>query len=128
MPPPTGDGPAWFIAEDGTSKQQVDFDTMAGTVPGGIPVGGSRSAGLLVYNVSKKTPLTIASASLAGVNSSDFSLIPADVSAALAASIPPNQSAFVRIGVSFTPWSRGAARRVGGAQRRAPSSPPCPDR
>src|SRR5450432_4148439 len=62
-PSPEVDGPAWFFAEfggvAGPFTANVDFDAMQNLSPGGITVGSSRTATELVFNVSKKTSLTI---------------------------------------------------------------------
>ncbi len=109
VPQPNTDAAAWFITAAGTTSagQAIDFDAFQGAVQGGIPVGSSRSAGVLVYNVSRKTDLTITAASVAGANASDFALDAANVANALATTIPPNKTAFVRFGVTFTPQAAG---------------------
>jgi hypothetical protein len=115
VPQPSTDAAAWFITDGTTSAGQaidlvshgLDFDFIPGAAQGGIPVGSSRPDGVLLYNVSRKADLQITAASIAGANPSDFSLDPANVENALATTIPPNKSAFVRIGVTFTPQAAG---------------------
>jgi hypothetical protein len=115
LPQPSTDAAAWFITDGTTSAGQatdlvshgLDFDAIQGATQGGIPVGSSRPNGVLVYNVSRKADLTITGASVAGANASDFPLDQANVANALATTIPPNKSAFLRIGVTFTPQAAG---------------------
>ena len=111
-PPPTVDGPAWYIynasAVTGTPPSpNVDFGALQNTVQGAIPIGMSRTAQVLVYNISKKTPLVISTIAVEGPGASDFSVAQASVNAALNVSIPPNKSAAVSLQLSFTPSAEG---------------------
>jgi hypothetical protein len=96
VPAPTVDGPAWFV-QPGT-----------GFSPAAVPVGATASTVVQVFNVSKKTPLTIASLSIEGVNQGDFTVDAASAAAALGSALPPGQSASVAIVVTFTPTASGA--------------------
>lgn len=119
LPQPSTDAAAWFITDGSTSVGQaidivqhgIDFDAIQGAVQGGTAVGQSRPDGILVYNASRKTDLTVTAVTVGGANAADFVLDQANVDNALATTIPPNKSAFVRIGVTFTP--QGAGPRTG---------------
>ena len=70
-PPPTIDGPSWFInnasAVVGTpATPNVDFGALQNTVQGPMSVGTTRTAILMVYNTSKKTPLVISTIAVEG--------------------------------------------------------------
>jgi hypothetical protein len=110
-PSPQVDGPAWFFSEvggvAGPFTANVNFDAMQNLSPGGITVGTSRTATELVFNVSKKTPLTITGITFVGANPSDFSVPAADLAAAAATVLPPNQGASEALHVTFTPTGDG---------------------
>jgi hypothetical protein len=110
-PSPQVDGPAWFFAEfggiAGPFTANVNFDAMQNQSPGGITVGTSRTATELVYNVSKKTPLTISGVTFAGANPADFSIPAADLAAAATTVLPPNKGAAEALHVMFTPTAAG---------------------
>jgi len=111
-PPPTIDGPSWFInnasAVAGTPPTpDVNFSALQNTVQGPISVGATRTAVIMVYNTSKKTPLVISAITVEGPAASDFSVSQASLNAALNVSIPPNKSAAVSLQVSFTPTVEG---------------------
>jgi hypothetical protein len=74
---------------------------------GGISVGTTRIGEELIFNVSKKTALTITNIEFVGANPGDFSVPAADVAAALGGSLPPNQGAAEAIRVFFTPTGEG---------------------
>ncbi|MFL5271338.1 MAG: choice-of-anchor D domain-containing protein [Anaeromyxobacteraceae bacterium] len=71
-------------------------------------MGATASTVVQVFNVSKKTPLTIASLVVEGVDQTDFTIDAASAAAALASVLPPDQSASVAIVVTFTPRASGA--------------------
>jgi hypothetical protein len=71
-------------------------------------VGATASTVVHVFNVSKKTALTIAALSIAGVDQADFTVDAASAAAALTSVLPPAQSASVAIVVTFTPHASGA--------------------
>src|SRR5712675_1640962 len=111
-PPPTIDGPSWFInnasAVVGTPPTpNVDFGALQNTAQGPMSVGSTRTAVLMVYNTSKKTPLVISTIAVEGPAASDFSVAQASLNAALNVSIPPNKSAAVSLQLSFTPSAEG---------------------
>jgi hypothetical protein len=110
-PSPQVDGPAWFFAEfggvAGPFTANVNFDAMQNLSPGGITVGTSRTATELVYNVSKKTALTITGIAFVGANPADFSIPPADLAAALTTVLPANKGAAEALHVIFTPTAEG---------------------
>jgi hypothetical protein len=105
------DGPAWFFAEfggiAGPTTANVNFDAMLNLSPGGISVGTSRTATELVYNVSKKTPLSITGITFVGANPADFSIPAADLASAATTVLPPNKSAAEALHVTFTPTAAG---------------------
>jgi hypothetical protein len=80
----------------------INFDRLQNQVPGPSVQGVTRMAAELIYNNSKKTPLTIASATITGANASDFS-----VSAIPTAALPPNKDAAFQFIVTFTPSGEG---------------------
>jgi hypothetical protein len=112
-PPMTTDAAAWFfyITSDLRANTQlpltINFDTQPGTSGVGQPIGSSRSGSLVVYNTSKKTPLTISSISVVGANPSDFVLDPASVAAAQSAPLAANKDTAVPINVRFVPTAEG---------------------
>jgi len=110
-PSPQVDGPAWFFAEFGSLGSpftaNVDFDAMQNLSPGGISVGTSRTATELVFNVSKKTPLTITGVAFVGANPGDFSIAAADLAAAATTVLPPNKGASEALHIIFTPTGSG---------------------
>jgi hypothetical protein len=61
----------------------------------------------LVYNVSKKTPLTITGITFVGANPADFSIAAADLAAAATTVLPPNKGAAEALHVVFTPTGSG---------------------
>jgi hypothetical protein len=110
-PSPQVDGPAWFFAAlggvSGPITANVNFDAMQNQSPGGISVGTSRVATELVFNVSKKTSLTITNITVLGANPADFSIPAADLAAAATTVLPPNKGASEALHVLFTPTSAG---------------------
>jgi len=111
-PSPTVDGPSWFInnasAVIGTPPTpNVDFGALQNTIQGPIALGTTRTAVLMVYNTSKKTPLVISTIAVEGPAASDFSVAQASLDAALNVAIPPNKSAAVSLQLSFAPSGEG---------------------
>jgi hypothetical protein len=110
-PSPQVDGPAWFFSEvggiAGPFTANINFDAMQNLSPGGISVGTSRTGTELVYNVSKKTPLTITNIAFLGANPADFSISAADLAAAATTILPPNKGAVEALHVIFTPTGEG---------------------
>ena len=108
LPPPmTTDGPSQFMYNEFTVvgagiTADLNFDRLQNQVPGPAPQGLTRTAAELIYNNSKKTPLTITSATIQGANAGDFS-----VSAIPAAALPPNKDAAFQFTVKFTPAGDG---------------------
>jgi len=85
----------------------VNFDAMQNLSPGGISVGATRTATELVFNVSKKTSLTITNITFVGANPADFSIPAADLAAAATTVLPPNKGAAEQLHVNFTPTAAG---------------------
>ncbi|HWT05151.1 MAG TPA: hypothetical protein VN224_05295, partial [Xanthomonadales bacterium] len=115
IPPPMKvDTAAWFfyITSDLRANTQlpltINYDSQPGSTGIGQPIGSARKGSLLVYNTSKKTPLTITSVSVVGPNSADFVLDPAAVASALGAPLPANKDAAVQILANFVPTAEGA--------------------
>jgi hypothetical protein len=110
-PSPQVDGPAWFFSEvggiAGPFTANINFDAMQNLSPGGISVGTSRTGMELVYNVSKKTPLTITNITFLGANPADFSIPAADLAAAATTVLPPNKGAAEALHVVFSPTGEG---------------------
>jgi hypothetical protein len=115
-PPQTVDGPALFVynasAVNGTPIPSVDFDALQNTVQGGISIGASRTAQVIVYNISKKTPLAFTAIEVVGTNAADFAVTPANVQLALSAPLPARQGSAVILPVTFTPSGEGARTAV----------------
>src|SRR3954463_9577724 len=110
-PSPQVDGPAWFFAALGgvtaPITANINFDALQNLSPGGISVGTSRTATELVYNVSKKTALTITNVTFLGANPADFSISPAEVASALTTVLPANKGAAEALHVIFPPTGEG---------------------
>jgi hypothetical protein len=85
----------------------IDFDSLQNTTVGGIAIGASRSAHLLVINTSHDTNLTVSGVSVTGVDAADFSIDPASRAAAVGSTLPPNQTAFAELLVVFSPRAAG---------------------
>jgi hypothetical protein len=112
-PPPTIDGPAWFVynasAVIGTvPSADVNFDALQNTVQGGISIGAVRSATVMIFNTSKKTPLTVTAADVVGANAADFTISPASRQAALGGAVPPNSGSATMLQIAFSPTAEGA--------------------
>ncbi len=113
LPPAmTTDGPAWVFSNIGsvvalTSTTDIDFGRIQNMTPGGIPVGASRGATELVYNTSKKTPLTITQIQVTGANAGDFVISPQTIAAAAATVLPADKDAVEAIQVTFRPTAEG---------------------
>ncbi len=108
LPPAmTIDGPSQFMYNEFSVvgagiTADLNFDRLQNQVPGATVQGTTRTAAELIYNNSKKTPLTITSATIAGANAGDFT-----VSAIPAAALPPNKDAAFQFIVTFTPSGKG---------------------
>lgn len=112
VPPSTTDAASWFISVTDPvtatcSSANVDFDCLQNMGKHGIPVGTKRSTTLLVYNISKKTPLRVASATFTGANAGDFSIATANLQTLLATTVPANQRQAELLTVSFSPSAAG---------------------
>lgn len=112
-PPPQVDGPAWFIynqsAVFGTTTQpNVNFDAVPNTVQGAMPIGTSRNATEVVYNVGKKTPLALTQIAIVGTDPGDFAIAPAALKAARNHPIPANRGQGAVLPLTFTPTAPGA--------------------
>jgi hypothetical protein len=107
-PSPQVDGPAWFFSSSaGPFTANINFDSLQGLSVGGISVGATRNAIELVYNVSKKTALTITDITFVGANPGDFSIAAADLAAAPSIVLPANKGAIELLHVAFTPSGEG---------------------
>jgi hypothetical protein len=110
-PSPQTDGPAWFFSEiggvAGPRTADIDFDAIQNQTAGAISVGASRFALELVYNVSKKTSLTITNVTFLGANPNDFAIAPTDMAALATTVIPANKGQAAMLHVSFTPTAEG---------------------
>ena len=113
LPPAmTTDGPAWVFSNLGSVvatslTPDIDFGRIQNMTPGGIPVGASRGATELIYNTSKKTPLTVTHIEITGANPNDF-IVPAQTIAAAATTVlPANKDAVEAIQVTFRPTAEG---------------------
>ena len=113
LPPPmTTDAPAWAFSNLGsvvatTLTPDIDFGRIQNMTPGGIPVGASRSATEVIYNTSKKTPLTVSQIQLTGANPGDFVISPQTISAAATTVLPANKDAAEAIQITFRPTAEG---------------------
>ena len=113
LPPPmTTDGPAWVFSNLGSvvsagSTTDIDFGRIANMTPGGIPVGATRGATELIYNTSKKTPLTVSQIQLAGANPGDFVIAAQTIAAAASTVLPANKDAAEAIQIAFKPTAEG---------------------
>ena len=113
LPPPmTTDAPAWAFSNLGSVvatslTPDIDFGRIQNMTPGGIPVGASRSATELIYNTSKKTPLTVTQIQVTGANPGDFVISPQTISAAATTVLPANKDAVEAIQITFKPTAEG---------------------
>jgi hypothetical protein len=110
-PSPKVDGPAWFFAEfgdvAGPMTANINFDEIQNQVPGGISIGANRNALEVVYNVSKKTPLTITNITFLGANPADFSIPAAELAAVTTTVIPANKGQGALLHITFSPTASG---------------------
>lgn len=106
------DGPAWFFSEiggiAGPRTADIDFDAIQNQTAGGISVGASRFALELVYNVSKKTSLTITNVAFVGASPNDFAIAPTDLASLATTVIPANKGQAAMLHISFTPTAEGS--------------------
>jgi len=112
VPPSTTDAASWFVSIPDPvtatcSSANIDFDCLQNTTKGGIPLATTRSTSVLIYNISKKTPLQVSSATFGGANASDFSISPAELQTLLATSVPANKRQAELVHVAFTPSASG---------------------
>jgi hypothetical protein len=108
----TTDAAAWYFSEAGgiagPLTANIDYDRMQNQSPGASVIGQVRvGAEEIIYNTSKKTPLTITGISITGPNASDFAVDPADIASALATVLPANRDAAEVLRISFTPSAEG---------------------
>jgi hypothetical protein len=105
-PAMTIDGPSQFMYSPGLIgtpiSANVDFDRQQNQIPGGTVQGTTRIATEIIFNNSKKTALTITSATIGGPNAGDFT-----VSAIPTAPLAPNKDAAFEFVVTFTPSGDG---------------------
>ncbi|MCK9688424.1 choice-of-anchor D domain-containing protein [Scleromatobacter humisilvae] len=113
LPPPMStDAAAWAFSNLGSvvgtgSTTDIDFGRIQNMTPGGIAVGASRSATELIYNTSKKVPLTVTQIQITGANPGDFVISPQTISAAAATVLPANRDAVEAIQITFRPTAEG---------------------
>ncbi len=112
-PPSTIDGPAWFVydasaAAGAAAPPGVNFDALQNTVQGAISIGAVRSAQVLVFNTSKKTPLAISAVGVTGPNAADFTIAPASVQTALTTTVPAKTGSAALLPIAFSPSAEGA--------------------
>ena len=113
LPPPmTTDAAAWAFSNLGSvvgtgSTTDIDFGRIQNMTLGGIPVGASRNATELIYNTSKKVPLTVTQIQITGANPGDFVISPQTISAAETTVLPANKDAVEAILVTFKPTAEG---------------------
>jgi hypothetical protein len=106
-PPMITDGPSQFIYSAssviGTPLgADINFDRLQNMTPGPIAQGTTRAAAEIIFNNSKKTALTISSATIQGTNAGDFT-----VSAVPSAPLAPNKDTSFVFRVTFTPSGDG---------------------
>jgi hypothetical protein len=111
-PPPQIDGPAWFLynasgVAGGPASPNVNFDAIQNTVQGPISIGATRSATELVYNISKKTPLSLTQIVIVGTNASDFTIPASAIQLALKNPVPANRGQGAILPITFTPSAQG---------------------
>jgi hypothetical protein len=110
FPAPDGDGPSWFLQPCAVvfSSLTVGFFDPP---PAGIAVGTSVASAVTIANTSKKTPLTITSATIEGANATDFAVDPDSLARAMAVPLSPNESqngrGEVEVQVIFTATADG---------------------
>jgi hypothetical protein len=85
----------------------VDFRALQNTVQGATAIGAVRTAIVLVYNTSKKTPLLISELSIVGDDAGDFSLAQASIDRALNVPIPANKGAAAILQLAFAATTEG---------------------
>jgi hypothetical protein len=114
LPPAmTTDGPAWaFTNISGVTTTgftpDIDFGRLQNMTPGGIAVGATRSASELVYNTSKKTPLTVTQIQVTGANPADFLVSAQAIASAATTVLPANKDAAEALQITFRPTAAGA--------------------
>jgi hypothetical protein len=111
-PPSTTDAAAWFISNSSAAigspaSPGVNFGALQNTVQGAISIGATRTATLLVYNTSKKTPLTITEVAIAGPNAGDFSVPASNVQLVTSTPVPANKGQAAILQVTFSPTAEG---------------------
>jgi hypothetical protein len=112
-PPSTIDGPAWFVYSasavlGAAAAPGVNFDALQNTVQGAISIGAVRSAQVLVFNTSKKTPLAFSVVDVTGPNAADFTIAPASVQNALTTPVPAKTGSAAIMQIAFSPSAEGA--------------------
>ena len=91
----------------GASTTDIDFGRIQNMPLGGIPVGASRGATELVYNTSKKTPLTVAQIQITGANPGDFVIAPQTLATITSTVLAANKDAVETIPITFKPSAEG---------------------
>ena len=111
-PNPTTDGPAWFFNDESSITTvgftpDIDYTRLANMTAGGIPVGSTRWANELIYNVSKKTPLVVTDVHVTGANAADFVIDPQAIATLESTVLPPNKGAIEQLQIAFRPTAPG---------------------
>jgi hypothetical protein len=112
-PPSTIDGPAWFVYNGSAASglgaaAGLNFDALQNSVQGAISIGAVRSAQVLVFNTSKKTPLAFSTVDVTGPNAADFTIAPASVQNALTTPVPAKTGSAAIMQIAFSPSAEGA--------------------
>ena len=113
LPPAmTTDSPAWAFTNISSVTTtgftpDIDFGRIQNMPVGGIPVGASRGASELIYNTSKKTPLTVTQIQITGANPGDFVISPQTIAAAATTVLAANKDAAEAIQITFRPTAEG---------------------
>jgi hypothetical protein len=107
IPQPSTDAPAWFIYNGSAvlgstaPPNVVDFGALQNMVQGAMAIGTSRSAQVLIFNISKKADLIISGATIVGPNAGDFHVDAAVLNQ------PFKKSTGTAVNVSFSPTAEG---------------------
>ncbi len=112
-PSSTTDAAAWYFADISAVNTvgfapDIDYTRLENMTMGGIPVGATRSATELIYNVSKKTPLTVTNIRIAGADPADFFIDPQVLATIESTVLPANKTAVEALPINFRPTAPGA--------------------
>lgn len=113
-PNPTTDAAAWFFdngSGSGVHTSSIDFSFIRNVQAGALSIGSTRIAQELIYNVSKKTALTITKVEVLGDAAADFSVPAADVASITSGSLAA-QKGIAQVRVVFKPTAAGVRTAV----------------